>query len=85
MLDLLSFNKTLSKANSDPRLHDQLLPEALLYEPKFPAEIVKGLEERGHDVVESNAAAVVQTIYIDDDGLIHAASDPRKGGTPDGY
>lgn len=82
---MLSFNKTLSAASPYPRLHDQLLPDRLIYEPGFPQDIIEGLKARRHNVEQSTAAAVVQAIYVDDKGLIHAASDIRKGGKPDGY
>ena len=84
ILDVLSFGDDLLKASSYPRLHDQLIPDSLYYEPGFPNNIVQGLKEKNHNTIESNAAAVVQAIYINDKG-VNAASDKRKGGQPDGY
>ena len=85
MLDVLSFNETLSVASPAPRLHDQLIPNVLLHEPNFPQNVIEGLKEKNHNLVESTRAAVVQAIHVDDNGRIYAASDYRKGGTPDGY
>lgn len=85
MLDVLSFGRSLKTSSPSPRLHDQLLPDALIYEPDFPMDIIDGLKSKGHFVLQSTAAAVVQAIYIDANGQVVAASDYRKGGKPDGY
>ena len=85
MLDVLNFGQDLETASPYPRLHDQLIPEVLLHEPLFPKDIVNGLADKGHLMLESTMSAVVQAIFVDDNGLVHAASDHRKGGKPDGY
>ncbi len=84
MLDILSFGKDLQTASPFPRLHHQLIPDELFYEPQFPSDIVEGLSEKGHKMVQSSYGAVVQAIHVDEQG-VHAASDDRIGGIPDGY
>jgi gamma-glutamyltranspeptidase/glutathione hydrolase/leukotriene-C4 hydrolase len=84
ILDVLNFKRELSEAVPYPRLHHQLFPNYVRVEPDFPREFRQGLEERGHVVEESPSFAVVQGI-LRSGGLIHATSDPRKGGKPDGY
>ena len=68
-----------------PRLHHQLLPNTLFAEEGFSMEMLQSLRNVGHDVELSPTSAVVQAIVVGNNGLIHAASDPRKGGQPSGY
>ena len=84
ILDVLDVGKPLNESIPNPRLHHQLFPNEVRIEDDFPQDIVTGLEARGHRVEVSNSSAVVQGIYIDDQG-IHATSDPRKGGAPAGF
>ena len=67
-----------------PRLHHQLFPNQIAVEKSFPEYFRNGLKDKGHEIVESSAGAVVQGIYVNTDG-IHAKCDSRKGGLPDGY
>ena len=46
-------------------------------------DIAAQLEARGHDV-DTSSGAVCQSIQRKD-GELHAVSDSRKGGVPDGY
>ena len=74
----------LSEAISYPRLHHQLYPNIVKIE-KFPQEFVEeGLRNRGHEVKPETDPAVVQGI-LRSGGYIHATSDYRKGGIPDGF
>ena len=85
MLDILSFGKDLQAASPFPRLHHQLMPDELVYEPQFPSDIITGLSKIGHKTVQSSNGAIVQAIHVDEQGYVHAASDGRIGGVPDGY
>ena len=71
-------------AVSSPRLHHQLLPDILELEQDFPIRYKEILESKGHTVETAKGGAVVQAIHVTG-GRIYAASDPRKGGQPDGY
>ena len=81
---MLNFKKELSEAVPYPRLHHQLYPNYIRVEDKFPEDFREGLEKKGHEIKESSSYAVVQGIVRSGD-YIHATSDPRKGGKPDGY
>ena len=57
-------------------------------------DILSGLESKGHAIDRSGSIAVVQSIHNTctaddvtsrDSECIHAASDGRKAGIPDGY
>ena len=84
ILDVLDFGKELSEAIPYPRLHHQLYPNYIQIEKDFPQEFQEGLRERGHELMVSSSYAVVQGI-VRSGGYIHATSDPRKGGKPDGF
>ena len=81
---MLNFDKELSEAIPYPRLHHQLYPNYIRVEKKFPEDYREGLEDKGHIIKESSSYAVVQGI-VRSGGNIHATSDPRKGGEPDGF
>ncbi len=84
VLDVLGFGRRLSDSIGFPRLHHQLFPNHITIEDDFPQLYQEGLESLGHIIQTSSSHAVVQGIHVDA-GDIHATSDPRKGGTPDGY
>ncbi|EDV20374.1 uncharacterized protein TRIADDRAFT_31903 [Trichoplax adhaerens] len=80
LLDLLSFKQNISSAIERPRLHDQLLPDAVEVETNFPKSIITGLEKLGHNVKDSASKSVVNGVSeFDRKFLAHA--DSRKGGT----
>ena len=84
-LDVMDFGMHLKDAVPAPRLHHQLLPNTLFAEKGFPTNMLQSLRNVGHDVEFSATGAVVQAIAVGNNGLIYAASDPRKGGKPSGY
>lgn len=84
ILDVLGFEKNLEESISLPRLHDQLFPNYIMAEYDFPERIQASLKSKGHKIV-LGGGAVVQGIVSDGLGTINATSDPRKGGSPDGY
>ncbi|KAL9980030.1 hypothetical protein ACROYT_G008566 [Oculina patagonica] len=57
------FKKNLQTAITMPRVHDQLYPNSVFAETKFPPEIVNGLKALGHKVKVSDVShGVVQGI-----------------------
>ena len=88
IIDVLNFNLTLEEAITQPRIHHQLLPDVVLYEPTLAEKYITGLQQRGHKLDVWATLAVVQAIYVDKQQTskpIQAVSDPRKGGAPAGY
>jgi len=91
----LFFHDDLKVAVSRPRLHCQLFPPTVVYEPTFPVELVPQLESYSHAYVTNSTydvsgqlnaiMGVVQAITRDDEGKIAAESDYRKGGLPAGF
>ncbi|HPD28922.1 MAG TPA: gamma-glutamyltransferase [Phycisphaerae bacterium] len=85
LLNVLEYDLGPGEAVAEPRYHHQWQPD-LLYRNDYPADhpVVIGLKRRGHQISDQKRGAVVQAVLVSDDGLI-GASDPRKGGRPDGY
>ena len=83
---MLGFKWPLSKAISYPRLQYQFVENMVLVDMDvaFPMTYLNGLLDKGHHITETIHRAVVQGIHVNKEG-IHATSDFRKGGVPDGY
>ncbi|XP_077354683.1 glutathione hydrolase 1 proenzyme-like isoform X2 [Festucalex cinctus] len=81
----LFFDYDLEKAVSEPRLHNQLSPNATVAEPDFDKNIMEGLAKKNHETkFLKSSGAVVQAVVRYEDGL-HAQSDPRKWAYAAGY
>ena len=83
---MLGFKWPLSEAISYPRLHHQFVENIVVVDMDvpFPVTYLNGLLDKGHSISETIHRAVVQGIHVDIEG-VHATSDFRKGGVPDGY
>jgi gamma-glutamyltranspeptidase/glutathione hydrolase len=82
----LVFGMPAGDAVAQPRFHHQWMPDKLEFEHGWPnASLLADLKARGHDVELTDKGAAVQLIRVMRDGLIRAASDPRKSGRPAGY
>uniref|UniRef100_G3PY23 Glutathione hydrolase n=1 Tax=Gasterosteus aculeatus aculeatus TaxID=481459 RepID=G3PY23_GASAC len=85
ILNALFFDYDLVKAVSDPRLHNQLSPNATVAEPAFEKVSVTHCAQRHtHTEFLKSSGAVVQAVVRYEDGL-HAQSDPRKWAYAAGY
>uniref|UniRef100_A0A8C7Y127 Glutathione hydrolase n=1 Tax=Oryzias sinensis TaxID=183150 RepID=A0A8C7Y127_9TELE len=85
ILNALFFDYDLEKAVSDPRLHNQLLPNTTDAEPDFDQNILNGLKAKNHNTKYLKSfGAVVQAVVRYKDGL-RAQSDHRKFAYAAGY
>ncbi|KAM9820541.1 glutathione hydrolase 1 proenzyme [Neosynchiropus ocellatus] len=85
ILNALFFNYDVKKAVSDPRIHNQLVPNPTVAEPDFDKNILEGLVKKNHETEYLTATgAVVQAVVRYDQGL-QAQSDPRKWSYASGY
>jgi gamma-glutamyltranspeptidase/glutathione hydrolase/leukotriene-C4 hydrolase len=88
----------LKEAVDAPRLHHQLVPNELKYEPGLEKEVVAELRARKHNTIEmiygmsisqhihnKCAAPTADDSTLQTEDCIEAVSDGRKGGTPDGF
>ena len=100
VVNVIDFKMTVEAAVSAPRVHAQFVPDTVLVEPDFPADVLDGLRRRGHKLVISTSPleTAVQLVLRRPAGPIPtaaaparataeqtAASDPRKGGVPATY
>eukprot|EP00090_Calanus_glacialis_P004532 TRINITY_DN13387_c0_g1_i1.p1 TRINITY_DN13387_c0_g1~~TRINITY_DN13387_c0_g1_i1.p1 ORF type:complete len:490 (+),score=135.18 TRINITY_DN13387_c0_g1_i1:1-1470(+) len=68
------------------RIHHQLAPMQVSYEPGTDQEVLEGLVERGHKVEKIDKfGSVVVGIEKGDDGRVYANADFRKAGGVDGF
>ncbi len=86
ILNLTRFDLTPTETAALPRVHHQWLPDVLyLEEGGFDINVKQALISLGHHIEERSPYSDVQLIYVDPDGSMTGASDPRKRGTTDGY
>jgi gamma-glutamyltranspeptidase / glutathione hydrolase len=83
LLNALHFGMPAPDAVARPRWHHQWRPDTLFVDPGVDAATVRALGAIGHTTRERDDLGVVQLI-VRRDGVIEAASDPRKGGAPAG-
>ena len=79
-MNYLWFNRTLSQAVLEPRLHHQLRPMEVRIDKgsPMPLSIQEGLRGLGHKVVAKSGNAVVQAAATNLDGKLYGKADPRK-------
>ena len=79
-MNYLWFNRNLSQAVVEPRLHHQLLPNYIRIDKDYqmPLAIQTGLQGLGHEVRNISFFAVVQAAATGADGKLYGKADPRK-------
>ncbi|MBI5595664.1 MAG: gamma-glutamyltransferase [Elusimicrobia bacterium] len=83
VLGVMDGGLTPDLAVAAPRLHHQWSPDAVYVDAGVGAEVRAVLEDRGHALRPAAGEAAVQLV-VKDGPVLRAASDPRKGGRPDG-
>ena len=79
-MNYLWFNRTLSQAILEPRLHHQLLPMEVRVDKSSPMPLViqEGLRKLGHKIAVKPGYAVVQAVATSYDGKLYGKADPKK-------
>ncbi|XP_013788464.2 gamma-glutamyltranspeptidase 1-like [Limulus polyphemus] len=88
LVSILNLRAGLSIKNAidSPRIHHQLIPNTIMYEPNFPEELLEGLKRKGHNVTEiSGRSSFIMGIARKKSGTLYANADYRKGGASDGF
>jgi gamma-glutamyltranspeptidase/glutathione hydrolase len=86
ILNVLDFGMDVQQAVSAPRIHHQWQPDRLFVESDLSADVVQGLEHRGHAVERAAPWSAAEAIWLDPDtGWRHGGSDPRRDGLALGY
>jgi gamma-glutamyltranspeptidase/glutathione hydrolase len=75
----IDWNMTSLEALSQPRLHDQLIPDTATFEWAYDNSTVEFLKERGHNVSWiAPGASTAQALRVLPNGTFEAAGEPRQ-------
>ena len=85
LLNVIDYRMTIAEAVQAPRIHHQWLPDETMVEAGVPAEMVKALEARGHNVKVWPPFTSAPSILVTPDGLIGAADTRTRGALAAGY
>ncbi|XP_038058653.1 glutathione hydrolase 1 proenzyme-like isoform X2 [Patiria miniata] len=83
-VNTLWYGESIKEAIQRKRLHHQLVPNNVTYEPGYNQAVIDGLREKGNYPMEYSGRCVVLGILRDAQGFLNAYSDERKGGYPAG-
>lgn len=85
-MKILWMGKNVKEAIDDRRIHHQLLPNSIEYEPEFPQAILDNLQKIGHQLRAAGAfGSVVTGIQRNANGTFFSNYDFRKGGSNAGF
>jgi gamma-glutamyltranspeptidase/glutathione hydrolase len=86
VVNVIDHEMPLQAAVNARRFHHQWLPDRIDHEPRaFPADVVKALEARGHELRPTGEIANVSAIGLAEDGAWLGAADPRREGRAVGF
>jgi gamma-glutamyltranspeptidase/glutathione hydrolase len=87
LVNVIDHGMTLREAVESPRFHHQWQPDQIRYEQRaFPADVLRNLSARGHDLQQAEGAVGnVNAIGLADDGAWLGAADPRREGSAAGF
>ena len=80
----LLFGDDIKRAIDAQRLHHQFSPDHIVFEDKFPEEVLDGLSKLGHKLTQLKGRGAVVMAIASDNKKFYANSDYRKGGDVDG-
>ncbi|MGF2688555.1 gamma-glutamyltransferase [Marinobacter sp. DUT-3] len=78
ILNVIDHDMNIQTAVSAPRIHHQWLPDEIRVEQGVSPDTIRLLEERGHKVVDGSAMGAIQSIMMDEDGVLYGGADPRR-------
>lgn len=81
----LWFGEDIKAAIDAQRVHHQLSPDHIVFEDKFPENILKGLTQKGHKITPLKGRGAVIMGIASNKKKLFANSDYRKGGDVDGF
>ncbi len=80
VVNVIDHGMNLAEASDAPRMHHQWFPDVLYLEPGFSPDTIRLLQQRGHDVQQSqNSSGSTQSVAYRD-GVFRGASDTRRPG-----
>ncbi|HAP51545.1 MAG TPA: gamma-glutamyltransferase, partial [Marinobacter adhaerens] len=78
ILNVIDHGMNIQTAVSAPRMHHQWLPDEIRIEQGISPDTIRLLQERGHTVVGGSAMGAIQSILIDEEGVLNGGADPRR-------
>lgn len=78
ILNVIDHGMNIQTAVSAPRIHHQWLPDEIRVEQGVSPDTIHLLENRGHKVVYGSAMGAIQSIMMDEDGVLYGGADPRR-------
>ncbi|MDH7462479.1 gamma-glutamyltransferase [Chitinophagaceae bacterium 26-R-25] len=84
LVNVLEFNLSLDDAVNKPKFHHQWLPDELVVEENFPADVLEQLSAMGYTIKKVGGIGRTEAIKIDN-GMIEAVGDHRGDDSAAGY
>jgi gamma-glutamyltranspeptidase/glutathione hydrolase len=85
VVNTIDLDMPVGDAVAAPRIHQQWWPDQASVEPGFPPDVLAGLAERGHKVVQVRPGTSANSILVTPQGFV-GAPDPRtRGALAAGY
>ncbi|RYP66301.1 hypothetical protein DL771_007883 [Monosporascus sp. 5C6A] len=79
LYQILQNNASMTSAIAEPRFHDQLMPNQVLFEYIFDNSTVASMADKGHDVAWMPVGmSAVQGIRVESDGTFDAVGETRQ-------
>ncbi|MBT8233494.1 MAG: gamma-glutamyltransferase [Saprospiraceae bacterium] len=86
IVNIIDFGMNANAATQSCRFHHQWLPDKIQIEERCLDEnIIDTLEKMGHATVSRKSIGKVETIVVNDDGILDAAADRRNDDSVSGY
>ena len=85
IVDIIDFNMSTEDAVYKPKFHHQWLPDGVMIEAKFPAEVRSALEKMGYKFVVRNGIGRTEVIKVLPDGRFEAVADIRGDDAAEGW
>jgi len=84
-LNTIDWRMPIADAVAAPRVHHQWMPDEVVTEPGVPAETVRALQARGHNVRAGRASGSANSIAVTPEGIAGAADTRTRGALAKGY
>ena len=75
----------IAEAVTEPRLHNQWMPDQILVERGFSRDVMRALQGRGHIVSDTLQPTSANSILVTPEGLVGAADPRTRGALAAGY
>jgi gamma-glutamyltranspeptidase/glutathione hydrolase len=85
LVNAIDFKMPIAAAVAAPRVHDQWVPDEVLVERTLPADTIRALAARGHDVRIGATGGSANSIAATPAGLVGAADIRARGAFAAGY